>query len=88
MMTTFESIILAAYGEKSPDGKRFIKTPEIVAAFSQTEAYSDLFIELCTNAEAAVKFCNAIVPQGENGEAVITPQETATQAPVTQFPQQ
>jgi hypothetical protein len=59
----FKDIILRAYGEKSPDGKRFVKHPDLTAAFSQTEAYSDLFMELATNADAASKFINGIVPQ-------------------------
>jgi hypothetical protein len=59
----FKEIILKAYGEKSLDGKRFIKSKELSDAFSQTEAYSDLFIELSSNADAAVAFMNAIVPE-------------------------
>lgn len=59
----FKDLILRAYGEKSPDGKRFIKTPELRAAFSQTEAYSDLFMELAMNAEASAAFVNGIIPQ-------------------------
>lgn len=58
----FKEIILKAYGEKSPDGKRFIKSDEISKAFSQTEAYSKLFMELATDADAAAKFVNGIVP--------------------------
>lgn len=58
----FKELILKAYGEKSPDGKRFIKSPEIATAFEQTEAYSQLFMELATDADAAAKFVNGIVP--------------------------
>ena len=58
----FKDLVLKAYGEKSPDGKRFIKSPELATAFSQTEAYSELFMELATNAEAAAAFVNGIVP--------------------------
>lgn len=58
----FKEMILASYGEKSPDGKRFIKRPEIREAFSQTQAYSELFMELATNAESAAAFVNGIVP--------------------------
>lgn len=58
----FKDLILKAYGEKSPDGKRFIKSPELSTAFSQTEAYNQLFMELATNAEAASDFVNGIVP--------------------------
>ena len=58
----FKDLILKAYGEKSPDGKRFIKSDEISTAFSQTEAYSQLYMELATDADAATKFVNGIVP--------------------------
>ncbi len=58
----FKDLVLKAYGEKSPDGKRFIKSEEIALAFSQTEAYSNLFMELATDADAASKFVNGIVP--------------------------
>nr|DAF14165.1 MAG TPA: hypothetical protein [Caudoviricetes sp.] len=58
----FKEIILKAYGEKSPDGKRFVKSEELSKAFSETEAYSQLFMELATDADAAAKFVNGIVP--------------------------
>ena len=58
----FKELILKAYGEKSDDGKRFMKSEEISDAFSQTEAYSQLFMELATDADAATKFVNGIVP--------------------------
>lgn len=58
----FKDLILKAYGEKSPDGKRFIKSEELSTAFSQTEAYSVLFMELATNADAAANFVNGIIP--------------------------
>ena len=63
IIAVFKDIILRSYGEKSADGRRFIKNEEITNAFAQTEAYSDLFMELATNAEAASEFINAIVPQ-------------------------
>lgn len=59
----FKQLILKAYGEKSPDGKRFIKSEELSNAFEQTEAYSELFMELATDADAAAKFVNGIVPK-------------------------
>lgn len=58
----FKDLILKSYGEKSPDGKRFIKSEEIATSFSQTEAYSQLFMELATNADEAAKFVNGIIP--------------------------
>lgn len=58
----FKELVLKAYGEKSADGKRFVKSEEISKAFSETEAYSILFMELATDADAAAKFVNGIVP--------------------------
>ena len=59
----FKELILKSYGEKSLDGKRFIKSPELTEAFTQTEAYSELFMKLSTDAEAASDFINGIVPR-------------------------
>ena len=58
----FKDLVLKAYGVKSPDGKRFIKSTELSTEFSQTEAYSQLFMELATDADAAAKFVNGIIP--------------------------
>lgn len=69
IIAVFKDVILRAYGEKSPDGKRFIKSQELRDAFAQTEAYSDLFMELATDAEAAARFINGIIPQGKKSQA-------------------
>lgn len=66
----FKDLVLKAYGEKSPDGKRFVKSDELRTAFSQTEAYSTLFMELATDADAAANFVNGIIPAVPNQEAV------------------
>lgn len=58
----FKDLVLRSYGKKSDDGKRFIKSKELAEEFSQTEAYSDLFMELATDSEAAAAFVNGIVP--------------------------
>ena len=68
----FKDLVLKAYGEKSPDGKRFMKVNDagvpLSVAFSQTEAYSQLFMELATNADEASKFVNGIVPSADKKE--------------------
>lgn len=60
----FKTILLKAYGEKSEDGKRFMKSPEISKAFSETEAYSIIFVELAQDAGKAAEFINNIIPSG------------------------
>lgn len=63
IMKTFRDLILKAYGEKSEDGRRFEKKGGALAeAFTETEAYSILFMELVTNAEKAAEFINGVVP--------------------------
>lgn len=63
IMKNFREIIKLAYGEKSDDGRRFIKSEEIYKNFEQTEAYSQLFMELCTDSKAASDFVNGILPK-------------------------
>lgn len=58
----FKDLVLRAYGEKSLDGRRFIKNDEVRDAFAQTEAYSILFMELATDADAAAAFVKGILP--------------------------
>ena len=62
LMKTFKEMIMKAYGVKSDDGKRLIKSEELSIAFTQTEAYSVLFMELITDDKAASDFVNGIIP--------------------------
>lgn len=56
-----KELISKSYGEKSPDGKRFIKSQEISEAFMQTEAYTELFMEIAQDADKAAEFFNGVV---------------------------
>lgn len=58
----FKSIILRSYGIRSDDGKRFIKSKHMSDDFLNSEAYSTLFLELCTDADAAAQFVQGIIP--------------------------
>lgn len=71
----FEEIIQKAYGVKSPDGRRFIKSAEVLDDFTQTEAYSIFYMELATNTDEAIKFINGIIPQdlSTGSQPVIAP---------------
>lgn len=66
VMKIFKDLVLKAYGEKSADGRRFLKVDDrgvpLYIAFSQIPAYSDLYVELATNADKAAEFMNGIVP--------------------------
>ena len=62
IIKVFKELILKADGVKSDDNKRFIKSEEISKAFSETPAYSELFMELATDDKAAAKFVEGIVP--------------------------
>lgn len=62
IISTFKKILLSAIGRRSEDGRRFVKSPEIADEFVQTDAYSKLFMELVTDANAAAEFVKGIVP--------------------------
>lgn len=87
----FKELILKAYGEKSADGKRFIKTDEhgnpLSRAFSETEAYSNLFMELSTDDKAAAAFVNGIIPEGLSKELEGVDIQEAMKGNVVQLPQ-
>lgn len=63
LTTMFKDIILSAYGEKSLDGRRFIKNQELRDSFVQTEAYSDLFISLISDQKEVESFIRGIMPK-------------------------
>lgn len=66
IIRVFKDLVLKAYGVKSDDGRRFMKTKpdgtRYADDFKETEAYSQIFMELATDADAAAKFVNGIVP--------------------------
>ena len=86
IINIFKDLVLKAYGEKSLDGKHFTKINDagvpLSRAFSQTEAYSQLFMKLATDTEAAIRFVNGIVPakaaeeMAKNGELIAMAQAT------------
>lgn len=80
IISNFKDVVLRAYGEKSADGKRFIKNQELRDAFAQTQAYSDLFMELATDAKKASEFVRGIVPE-QKADTAQAPSET-TPTPV------
>jgi hypothetical protein len=72
IIAEFKNIILTSYGQRSPDGRRFIKNQQLRDEFESTEAYSELFMQLVTDTEEAILFINGIVPAGMAEEAAAT----------------
>ena len=63
IMATFKKLLLTAYGVKSTDGRRFIKSKELSEEFSQTEAYNKIFMEIISGGDEAMSaFINGILP--------------------------
>ena len=63
IMKVFKDLILKSYGEKTLDGRRFVKSKELSEAFSQTEAYSLIYMELSTDSDKAAEFVNGLLPK-------------------------
>jgi len=81
LVAEFKRIVLLAYGQKSEDGRRFIKSDELREEFSQTAAYDELFIKLSTDADFASEFIKGIIPKG-----IVTEVEKAEKAEVVHLP--
>ena len=64
IINAFKDLLLRSIGKVSEDGKRFVKSEEIRNDFMQSPAYSEMFMELATDAGAAAEFVNAIIPKG------------------------
>lgn len=90
----FKELICKSYGVKDPEGRRFIKNQEVLDNFTQTEAYSDLYILLATDDKAAAAFVNGIFPKDvveaarkqkemadKAGVSLVKPEEAVAQAP-------
>lgn len=74
LIEAFQDIIQTAYGVKSDDGRRFIKSPELFEEFKQTEAYSELIMELLGSEKGAAEFIAQVMPQDVVAEAAnVTP---------------
>ena len=73
IVKVFKDLILRSYGIKSPDGKRFMKSQQISEEFAQTNAFSDLYMELATDADKAAEFTNAIIPPAPVQKPAVAP---------------
>ena len=58
-----ETLILRSYGEKTLDGKRFVKTTEMAEEFMQTPAYDELFMSILSDTDSQTSFINGVIPQ-------------------------
>lgn len=57
-------LILMSYGEKSPDGKRFVKSEELSKAFSESPAFDELIMEFMTDEGSKLAdFVNGLLPK-------------------------
>lgn len=69
LIRQFTEIFDMSYGVKSDDGRKFMKSPEILADFKATAAYSILFMELLGTDDAASEFVKAVLPSDLVAEA-------------------
>ena len=60
----YKELVLTAVGEKSADGKQFIKTPEIVSKFQNSNAFPEFMMALVENEKLAEEFIAGILPNG------------------------
>ena len=59
----FRTMVDKAYGERSSDGKRFRKSPEILANFNDSIFYDEFVLSLLEDEEKSIKFFNGVMPK-------------------------
>jgi hypothetical protein len=69
VIPAFKMILRKAVGQRHSDGRRFIKSEDIADYFMQTEAYSELFMELLTNPGRMSAFIEGCMPADLVAEA-------------------
>ena len=69
LMEQFKRIVLLAYGEKSEDGRNFVKNDELKAKFESSAAYISLFTELAMDDNAAAEFLLGVLPKDMTEES-------------------
>lgn len=68
LIAVFKDLILKSYGQKSADGRRFIKSKELTKEFTETPAYSQIYLRLATDDKAATEFVNNVIPRDLQNE--------------------
>lgn len=63
LIRIFKDLLIRSYGVKSDDGRRFIKSEKLTEEFTQTPAYSEMFMMLATDDKKASAFVKGIVPK-------------------------
>lgn len=71
IMASFYDIMMRSYGEKSDDGRRFIKSPELSKAFSETVAFDVIFSEMITDPQKALDFVQKVLPPDLQGDVAV-----------------
>lgn len=77
IISVIKEIILTAYGEKSPDGKRFMKNDELRKSFEENPAFDELYMSMVTDSKVAADFMTGIMPNavrenlGSNPQAAL-----------------
>ncbi len=62
MADMFQEIVLLAYGIKSDDGKRFMKSEEISRSFAESNAFEAFMDEILSNDNMAEQFIKDLLP--------------------------
>ncbi len=62
LIAIFKELLHKSYGKKTPDGRRFDKSPEILSDFIHCPAYSIMYMRLVQDDEYAAKFINGLIP--------------------------
>lgn len=76
LLEFLERIILSSYGQKTSDGKAFIKNKNLRDEFEYSQAYAEMFEQIILDHDLARKFAAGIVNNGKAKKNTVVPQVT------------
>lgn len=62
IIRVFKDLLTKSYGKKSDDGRFFVKNAKLREEFEESPAFSEIYMELATDADKASEFVNGIIP--------------------------
>lgn len=73
LLAFLERMLLSSYGQKTSDGKSFIKSQVIREAFEYSQAYAEIFEQVLSNPDLARKFGENVADNGKSKKNQVTP---------------
>lgn len=82
-----ERILLMSYGQKTSDGRSFVKNDKSREEFEHSQAYAEMFEQVITDKDLAYRFGTGVADNGKQKKNEVQPKVVSAQPEPTQSPE-